>query len=133
MRSLGADQVIDYRASRFEDVVKQVDLVFDTVGGETLERSWGVLAPGGRLVTVVSTVADPSDLRVKKAFFIVKPNQTQLTEIARLLDAGRIRTELDAVEPLSQAPDAYAGKVAGRGRGKLVVAVSEAGESDDRA
>src|SRR5947207_3298054 len=50
VRGLGADEVIDYRAERFEDVVRDVDVVFDTVGGETLERSWGVLKPGGRLV-----------------------------------------------------------------------------------
>src|SRR5579863_9247197 len=53
--SLGAEQAIDYQQSRFEEHAKQVDVVFDTVGGETLKRSWNVLAPGGRLVTVVST------------------------------------------------------------------------------
>jgi NADPH:quinone reductase-like Zn-dependent oxidoreductase len=120
--------VIDHRASRFEDVVKQVDLVFDTVGGETLERSWSVLAPGGRVVTV-STATVSKDDRKKAAFFIVEPNQKQLTEVARLLDNGQIRTELDVVVALSQAPDAYAGKVARRGRGKLVVTISQEGES----
>jgi NADPH:quinone reductase-like Zn-dependent oxidoreductase len=55
VRGLGADEVIDYRAERFEDVVRDVDVVFDTVGGETLERSWGVLKPGGRLVTVAAS------------------------------------------------------------------------------
>ena len=55
VRRLGADEVIDYRAERFEDVVREVDVVFDTVGGETLERSWGVLKPGGRLVTVAAS------------------------------------------------------------------------------
>jgi NADPH:quinone reductase-like Zn-dependent oxidoreductase len=128
VRSLGAEQVVDYRASRFEDVVKQVDLVFDTVGGETLDRSWSVLAPGGRLVTV-SSADHSNDARLKEAFFIVKPDRRQLIEVGRLLDAGKIRTELDAVVPLSQVSDAYSGKVAGRGRGKLVVAISESGES----
>jgi NADPH:quinone reductase-like Zn-dependent oxidoreductase len=128
VRSLGAERVIDHRASRFEDVVKQVDLVFDTVGGETLERSWSVLAPGGRVVTV-STATVSKDDRKKAAFFIVEPNQKQLTEVARLLDNGQIRTELDVVVALSQAPDAYAGKVARRGRGKLVVTISQEGES----
>ena len=132
VRSLGAEQVIDYRASRFEDVVKDMDLVFDTVGGETLDRSWSVLAPGGRLVTV-SKAADSNDARVKKAFFIVEPNQTQLIEVGKLLDAGKIRTALDAVVPLSRAADAYAGKVGGSGRGKLVVVISEEGESNGRA
>jgi NADPH:quinone reductase-like Zn-dependent oxidoreductase len=54
-RSLGAEQSIDYRASRFEDLLQDIDVVFDTVGGDTLDRSWSVLKPGGRLVTVVST------------------------------------------------------------------------------
>src|SRR5262245_12229065 len=55
VRSLGAHEVIDYRAERFEDVARDVDVVFDTVGGETLERSWGVLKPGGRLVTIAAS------------------------------------------------------------------------------
>jgi NADPH:quinone reductase-like Zn-dependent oxidoreductase len=63
VRSLGADQVIDYRATRFEDRVRDFDVVFDTVGGETLERSWGVLRPGGRLVTVATSGAGARDPR----------------------------------------------------------------------
>src|SRR5689334_20716132 len=55
VRSLGADEVIDYRAERFEDVVRDVDVVFDTVGGETLDKSWSVLKPGGRLVTAADS------------------------------------------------------------------------------
>src|SRR6185437_3035988 len=54
--SLGADQVIDYHTARFEDSVKQADVVFDCVGGETLDRSWNVLAPAGRLVTIAANV-----------------------------------------------------------------------------
>src|SRR5262249_17547663 len=60
VRGLGADGVIDYRAARFEDVVRDVDVVFDAVGGETLDRSWKVLSPGGRLVTIVE-VEKPAD------------------------------------------------------------------------
>lgn len=132
VRSLGAEQVIDYAASRFEDLVKQVDIVFDTVGGETLERSWSVLAPGGRLVTV-SSAAGSNDARAKAAFFIVKPNQAQLIEVGRLLDASKLRTAVNAVTPLSRAADAYAGTVGGSGRGKLVVVISEDGQAKDRA
>ncbi|HEY1754354.1 MAG TPA: NADP-dependent oxidoreductase [Bryobacteraceae bacterium] len=121
--SLGAEQVIDYRESRFEDCVRDVDVVFDTVGGETLQRSWSVLKPNGRLVTVVSSAQNSSDPRVSGAFFIVEPDQKQLVEIGGLLDAGKLRAVVDSVIPLSQAPDAYAGKVRRRGRGKLVIAV----------
>ena len=122
--SLGAEQVIDYRKERFEDRVRDLDVVFDTVGGDTLERSWAVLGPKGRMVTVVSTVADSSDPRVKKAFFIVEPNQKQLYEIARLLEVGELRTVVDAVIGLAQVPDAYAGRLPRHGRGKLVVAIA---------
>jgi NADPH:quinone reductase-like Zn-dependent oxidoreductase len=120
---LGAGEVIDYQASRLEDSVKDVDVVFDTVGGETLERSWSVLKPAGRLVTVASAAAESADPRVKQAFFIVRPNQHELAEIGALLDAGLLRPIVDAVIPLSQAPAAYAGKVQRQGRGKLVVTV----------
>src|SRR5499425_1371000 len=71
VRSLGADEVIDYRAERFEDMARDVDVVFDTVGGETLERSWGVLKPGGRLVTIAASGEQTTDERVRAAYFIV--------------------------------------------------------------
>ncbi len=120
---LGAHEVVDYRALRFEDAVKQADVVLDTVGGETLERSWNVLTPGGRLVTVVSSAEESVDERVKNAFFIVEPNQIQLTEIATLLEDGRLRTFVDVVVPLSEAAAAYAGKLERRYRGKVIVSI----------
>ncbi|HUA19386.1 MAG TPA: NADP-dependent oxidoreductase [Bryobacteraceae bacterium] len=121
---LGAEQVMDYHKERFEDHAKQVDVVLDMVGGETLERSWSVLKPGGRMVTVASAAAGSSDPRVQKAFFIVEPNQKQLTEIAGLLDNGQLRTVVDTVIPLAQAPAAYAGRLPRQGRGKMVVSVA---------
>jgi NADPH:quinone reductase-like Zn-dependent oxidoreductase len=124
--SLGAAEVIDYRQSRFEECVKDLDVVFDTVGGETLDRSWGVLKPGGRMVTVASTAEPSVDPRVAKAFFIVEPNEKQLVEVAGLLDAGRLRTVLDRVVPLAEARELFAGKTSRKGRGKLVVAVEGA-------
>ncbi len=124
VRSLGADEVIDYENSRFEDTARALDVVFDTVGGETLNRSWSALKAGGRMVTVAAGGEGTTDGRVKSAFFIVEPNQKQLYEIAALLDAGRLRPAVDTVVPLSQAPDAYEGRVQRRGCGKLVVAVA---------
>ena len=62
---LGADEVIDYRARRFEEA-GPVDVIFDTVGGETLDRSWGDLKPGGRLVTIASEAESSTDERIKK-------------------------------------------------------------------
>jgi NADPH:quinone reductase-like Zn-dependent oxidoreductase len=116
---LGADEVIDYRASRFEDRTQKVDVVFDGVGGETLARSWSLLKPGGRMVTIV-------DQGSKDAFFIVEPNQNQLTEVARLLDAGDLKTYVGAVVPLADASSAYAGAVPNKsGSGKVVIVINE--------
>lgn len=68
VKDLGADQAIDYHAARFEDEVRDIDVVFDTVGGDTLRRSWSVLKPNGRMVTIASDGPDSSGERVKKAF-----------------------------------------------------------------
>ena len=124
VRSLGAHKVIDYRAERFEDVVRDVDVVFDTVGGETLERSWGVLKPGGRLVTVAASGERTTDERIRAAYFIVEPSRTQLAEIARLIDGGALRPVVGAVFPLAEARQAYQHKPA---RGKVVLRVGDAG------
>ncbi len=105
--ALGADEVIDYRTARFEDVVRDVDAVFDTVGGETLARSWSVLKTGGKLVTIATAGEVARDERTQKAFFIVDANRAQLTEIARLIDEGALRPELDGIFPLSEARAAY--------------------------
>ncbi len=124
-RDLGAEMVIDYRAGRFEESAGDVDVVFDTVGGDTLERSWRILKPGGRLVTVASTAESSTDPRLKQAFFIVEPNQKQLYMIANLLQQGRLRTVVDEVVPLSQAPEVYAGTAPRQHRGKVVIEVAD--------
>jgi NADPH:quinone reductase-like Zn-dependent oxidoreductase len=121
---LGAEQVIDYRAVHFEKNVSGMDVVFDTVGGETLERSWGVLKPGGRMITIAADSETTSDNRVKQAFFIVEPNHEQLLRIGDLLESGDLRPVVDTVLPLTQASAAYRGEVKRRfGRGKLVVSI----------
>lgn len=124
VRSLGAAQVIDYEKARFEQVVANVDIVFDTVGGATLEKSWGVLKPGGRMVTVASTAGDVTDERVKAAFFIVEPNRKELSEIGRLIEAGHLRTFVEAVVPLRDAASCYSANRGRHGRGKVVVSVA---------
>lgn len=127
VKGLGANQVIDYKAVPFEKEVRDIHVVFDTVGGDTLRRSWGVLKRNGRLVTVAADSEQTPDERTKKAFFIVEPNRRQLVEIGRLLDAGDLRPVVDSVVPFSKAPAAYTGAVEKRGRGKLVVVVVELG------
>jgi NADPH:quinone reductase-like Zn-dependent oxidoreductase len=108
IRTLGADEVVDYQATRFEDVAYDVDLVFDAVGGETLARSWSVLKPSGRLVTIATASEVATEPRVGDAFFIVEANRVQLREIARLLDDGQLRLVVEAVFPLTEASQAYA-------------------------
>jgi NADPH:quinone reductase-like Zn-dependent oxidoreductase len=105
---LGAQQVIDYHTERFEDVARKVDVVFDGVGGSTLQRSWDVLGSGGRLVTIVSTVQSDDDERTKQALFFVEPNRRQLCDMATMLDAGQLRPVVGATFPFDQAAVAYA-------------------------
>ena len=101
-RELGADYVIDYKAKPFEQEVTDVDVVFDTVGGDTLRRSWNVLSQNGRLVSVAAEGEDTGDERAKAAFFIVEPSQRQLVEIGRMFDDGALRPIVDTVIPFSQ-------------------------------
>ena len=122
---LGADEVIDYRKERFEDRVGKVDIVFDTVGDETLQRSWSVLKPTGRMVTIVSDIEGTDDPKLKAAFFIVEPNRDQLTEVARMLDAGTLRTFVGATVPLEKAEEGFIGSHLKSRPGKVVVVVSD--------
>lgn len=121
VRALGADQAIDYKAGPFEKEAQDIDVVFDTVGGETLRRSWSVLKSNGRLVTIAAGSEATSGERVKQAFFIVEPNHAQLAEVGQRIDAGILQPVVDSIVPFSQAAEAYAGTVERKGRGKLVV------------
>ena len=123
--SLGAEIVFDSRTETIENGARDVDVVFDTVGGETLQQSWNVLKPQGRMVTIAAAGEAASEERVKKAFFIVVPDRNQLMEVASLLQAGKLRTVVDSVVPLSSASKAYAGKIDRRGCGKVVVVIKE--------
>jgi NADPH:quinone reductase-like Zn-dependent oxidoreductase len=129
VKQLGADEFIDYTSQRFEDVARDIDVVFDGVGGETFERSFRVLKPGGNIVTIAASeeAAAETDERRKKAFFIVEPNQKQLIEITKLIDAGKLKPVVDAVVPLADAASAYDGSLKNRqARGKIVVDIAGA-------
>jgi NADPH:quinone reductase-like Zn-dependent oxidoreductase len=126
LRTLRADKVIDVQTARFEERVKEVDVVLDTIGGETLDRSFTVLKSGGILV---SSVARPdrekaAQQRVRGAFFLVAVTAAGLTRIAELLDSGELEPKVGEVLPLAEARLAHemlAGKA--HRRGKIVLAV----------
>jgi len=122
---LGADKVIDYNAVRFEDKIHEADVVLDTVGGETLERSWGVLRRGGVLVTIVASPPADKAARygVRGVYFIVKPSRAQLIEIGRLIDTGKLRSIIEATFPLEEARQAFERGASGHNRGKIVLQV----------
>jgi len=118
VKALGADEVIDYTNTPFEEA-GTFDVVFDTAGGERLQRSPGVLVEGGRLVSVAT---EPPAGGV---FFIVEPNREQLVELARLADAGELSSTVEAVYPLAEARTAFDLSLAGSRRGKIVLEVAE--------
>lgn len=100
---------------RFENVARDFDVVFDPVGGDTLQRSWSVLKPGGRLLTVAAGSEATTDARQKAAFFIVEKSSGQLAEIATRMDAGELRPVIDTVAPFSQAAEAFRGRYKSKG------------------
>ena len=117
-RALGADEVVDGR-SEIEGAVSPVDLLFDTVGGELLERSPALLATGGRLVSVAAE--PPGD----GTYFVVEPSRVQLIELARLVDSGELRVAIDATFALSDAAAAFERSLASGKRGKVVIRVAD--------
>jgi NADPH:quinone reductase-like Zn-dependent oxidoreductase len=126
VHGLGADEVIDYRTQRFEDAVADLDLVFDTVGGDTWERSWDVLGPRGRLVSIAvprPPERDTDDGR-RAIWFIVKQDRQQLVEIADLVDTGQLRPIVAAELPLARGQEAYGSTALRGGPGKVVLLVA---------
>jgi len=128
-RELGADVAIDTTTDRFEDVAGEVDVVFDTVGHDLLERSWHFVRPGARLVTISGEAEDaPSPERAKQLgieafWFIVKPDPAQLAEIVRWVADGRITVQVDRAYRLDEARQAFLEADSRAKRGKTVLTV----------
>jgi NADPH:quinone reductase-like Zn-dependent oxidoreductase len=130
LKSIGADEVVDYTTTRFEDVVSDIDVVIDLVGGDNAVRSVGVLRPGGILVAVPSGMQEgvaeaAAKAGVRSTPFLVEPDGAALAEIAALVDAGAVRVEIEAVLPLSEAGKAHELGEAKRSKGKIVLSVVE--------
>lgn len=136
LREIGVDEFIDYRTRRFEDVVRDVDVVLDAVvrdadeaidalAGETLERSWGVLKKNGVLVSICARpspeIAAAHGVRGK--YVLAQSNASQLAEIAGLVDAGHVKPTIGAVLPLKDARKAHELSQTGHTRGKIVLRI----------
>ena len=108
VKGLGAATVIDYMTTRFEDVISPVDVVLDTVGGETQQRSYSVVKRGGMLVSIVTPFPDEKQYPgIRKAFFIVEVNTDRLKTLSDLFDQGKLSAQVGTVLPLEQAKAAH--------------------------
>jgi NADPH:quinone reductase-like Zn-dependent oxidoreductase len=128
MRALGADEVIDYAAVRFEDALHDLDVVFDTVGGEVTDRSWGVLRPGGMLVVIAGMAdADTAAARGVRTSGTQAPEVTSpiLGRLAALVESGDLEPQVGETFPLADAARAHAVSETGHGRGRIVLHVAE--------
>lgn len=123
LRQLGSDEVIDYQSTRFEDVASGVDVVFDTIGGDTQERSFGVLKKGGFLVSAVSPPSEEltATHAVRGAKVFAKPNAARLEEVAALIDLGLVKPIVEKVLPLEEVRFGHELSQSGHTRGKIVL------------
>src|SRR6516162_3719330 len=124
---LWANEVIDYQHVPFEEAVRDMDVVLDTIGGETRERSWQVLKPTGILVTLPGPIpnSEAAAHGQRGVFFIVRTDREQLGRLATLIDSGAVRPVIAQTVPLAKAREAFERGVAGHTRGKLVLAVDK--------
>jgi len=125
LRELGADEVIDYRNTKFEKAVQDVNVVLDTIGGDTQQRSWQVLKKGGILVATlgISSPEGARDHGVRGEGILVHPDAAQLTQIAALIDAGKMKPAVASILPLAEAAQAHELSQTGHVRGKIVLRV----------
>ena len=127
LRRLGCDEAIDYKHVSFDTAVRDIDLVLDTVGGSTLERSWNVLRRGGTLVSVAEEPSqeEAAARHVRAKFFIVQPSRADLIALGALIDQGAVKPIVEGVLPLAAARFAYQWGLSGHGRGKLILTVAD--------
>ncbi|GJF01130.1 NADPH:quinone reductase [Pseudonocardia sp. D17] len=129
LRRLGADQLVDYRTQDFADVVEDVDVVLDTLGGDVTERSLRTLRTGGTLVSIIPPAGFDRSLLptrdgVRVTWLLVEPDPCGLADLAALVADGRLRVVVDRTFPLSSAAEAHRYGEAGRTTGKIVLEVS---------
>ena len=126
LRELGVDEPIDYTQQRFEDIARKIDIVLDTLGDETQERSWSVLKKGGNLISLVQPPSEEKakEFGVRAAFVAGHPSGAQLAEIAKIIDSGELKPVIDRILPLSEVRRAHELSQSGHTHGKIVLRVS---------
>ena len=127
IQGLGLDQFINSQAERFEDIVTDVDIVLDYVGGEYLERSYNVLKPGGRYVTslVMDTPQDEAERRGIRSFGLAaQPRADLLVKVAELVDAGKLKVSVNRTFPLADAAAAMDFRLKTTAPGKIVLTIA---------
>jgi NADPH:quinone reductase-like Zn-dependent oxidoreductase len=124
---LGAERFVDLDRERFEDVAREVDLVVDLVGGETLRRSGATVREGGVVVSVVEDPGARPDRagRARGVYFVVEPDRPQLEELARRAEAGALRPVVGEVLDLADGARAFQAKRGGGVRGKVVLRIRD--------
>ncbi|MFG2127233.1 NADP-dependent oxidoreductase [Streptomyces sp. NPDC048751] len=128
LRELGVDEAIDYRETDFEEAVKDVDVVLDTIGGDHAVRSLRVLRPGGAVVSILPVGSEEfyeeaERLGVRAAFLLVDADRAGMRAIAELVEAGKLRPTIAGTFPLADAAEAHRLGDTGRTTGKLVLTV----------
>ena len=123
VRQLGASEVVDYRSTKFEDAVNEIDVVLDTIGGDTQARSWKVLRRGGILVSIVGPPSEEKAAAqgARGVFLISKPRGDQLARIADLIVSGQVKITVEKVLPLREARQAQELSQSGHAHGKIVL------------
>ena len=127
LKQLGTDVAVDYTKQKFEDVAKDVDVVLDSVGKDTLTRSYGVVKKGGIIVSLVAR-PNQSDLEkhgIRGVALSVEPNSGELAQIGKLIDEKKIRVIVSQTFPLSEAKKAQEQVASGHTRGKIVLKLAE--------
>jgi len=127
LRELGVDEIIDYTATSFENVVHDVDVVLDNVGGDTQERSWSLLKPGGILLSIVQppSVETAAAHGVRQQFVTADQAGAEvLVEIAAMVDSGKLKPTVSAIFPLQETRRAHELSETRHTRGKISVQVT---------
>jgi NADPH:quinone reductase-like Zn-dependent oxidoreductase len=125
VEQLGADEVIDYKTEKFEDKLEDIDLVFDTIGGDTQKKSLRIIKNGGRLITTVKpdNIDEAKAKNIHLEGYMTKSYPEQLKQIAALIDEGKLKIFIAEIFPLDRAAEAQELSEKGHTRGKIVLEV----------